>query len=72
MVLVLLVDMDHAVEEGPEQDIGEHLSEEPAGEKRLPGPKELLPLTASLPQDHQPQHHHTHGVEGKPIQGGQA
>ena len=29
------VDMNHAIEEGPEEEIGEHLPEEPIGEERL-------------------------------------
>jgi len=47
--------MDHAVEEGPEEDVCEHLAEESVGEQLLPAAEELLPVVASLPQQHQPQ-----------------
>ena len=43
------VDMDHAVEEGPEEDVGEHLPKESVGKQLLSAPKELLPVVAGLP-----------------------
>ena len=30
-----LVDMDHAIEESPEEEVGEHLTKETVGEKGL-------------------------------------
>ena len=43
-----LVDMDHAIEEGPEEEVGEHLPKEPIGEKSLSGAKVFLPRATSL------------------------
>ena len=38
-----LVDMDHAIEEGPEEEVGEHLPKEPIGEQCLSRAKVFLP-----------------------------
>ena len=43
--------MDHAIEEGPEEEVGEHLSKEPIGEQRLPGAKVFLPRATSLARE---------------------
>ena len=46
-----LVDMDHAIEEGPEEEVGEHLPKEPIGEKSLSGAKVFLPRSTSLSRE---------------------
>ena len=63
--------MDHSIQKSPEQHISEHLPEEPIGQKSLSGSKVFLPRASSFPENHQPQHHHRHGVECKPVQGGE-
>ena len=47
----MLVDMDHAIEEGPEEEVGEHLPKEPIGEKSLSGAKVFLPRATSLSRE---------------------
>ena len=46
-----LVDMDHAIEEGPEEEVGEHLPKEPIGEQCLSGAKVFLPRATSLSRE---------------------
>ena len=43
-----LVDVDHAVEEGPEEEVCEHLAEEAVREEGLPGAEELPPGPTGL------------------------
>ena len=43
-----LVDVDHAVEEGPEEKVCEHLAEEAVREEGLPGAEELPPGPTGL------------------------
>jgi len=54
LYLLELVDVNHPVQEGPKQHVGEHLSEESVGEKLLPAAEVLLPVHPGLPQDHRP------------------
>jgi hypothetical protein len=54
-VIFLSVDMNHAVQKGPEEDVGEHLAEKSVGEQLLSAPEELVPVKAGFPQQHQPQ-----------------
>ena len=51
MITEVLVYVDHAVEEGPEEEVGEHLSKEPIGEQCLSGAKVFLPRATSLSRE---------------------
>ena len=64
--------MDHSVEEGPEQHVGEHLPEESVGEERLSRSEELLPRAARLPEDEQPEDDDGDAVEEEAVEGGEA
>ena len=51
VITEVLVDMDHAIEEGPEEEIGEHLSKEAIGEQCLSRSEVFLPRAASLAKE---------------------
>ena len=67
-----LVDVDHAVEECPEEDVGEDLAEEPVGEKLLSAGEVLFPARAHLPENHQPKKNNRDNVEDEAGDGRQA
>ena len=71
-LLMILIYVHHAVQKGPEQDIGEHLAEKAVSKQRLARSEILFPCTSRLPENQQPEQDHGHAVEEEAVEGGEA
>ena len=69
-LLMILIYVHHAVQKGPEQDIGEHLTEKSVCKQRLARSEILFPRTSRLPEDQQPEQDHGEPVEEEAVEGG--